>query len=143
MHLCYFDENKHNPQNPHFFLGGLLIPDQKAIDFESTLGQIAFDFFGARSLTLANELHGKELFHGKGNAKGRKLEDRVRVFQDVATFITDNHIPVRMVCIHVDRHLQKYTQPPPTYRLGLMLMLVSLALLASSMVVPSMATLEI
>ena len=127
MHLCYFDENKHNPLNPHFFLGGLLIPDQKAIDFENTLGQIAFDFFGARSLTLANELHGKELFHGKGNAKGRKLEDRVRVFQEVATFITDNHIPVRMVCIHVDRHLQKYTQPTPTYRLGLMLMLERIA----------------
>jgi hypothetical protein len=68
MHLCYFDENKHNPQNPHFFLGGLLIPDLKAIDFENALGQIAFNFFGARSLTLANELHGKELFHGKGNA---------------------------------------------------------------------------
>jgi hypothetical protein len=127
MHLCYFDENKHNPHNPHFFLGGLLIPDQKAIDFESALGQIAFHFFGSSSLTLAHELHGKELFHGKGNAKGRLLEDRVRVFQDVATFITDNQIPVRMVCIHVDRHLKKYTNPTPPYRLGLMLMLERIA----------------
>ncbi len=69
MHLCYFDENKHNPQNPHFFLGGLLIPDLKAIDFENALGQIAFNFFGARSLTLANELHGK----GNANLATTKL----------------------------------------------------------------------
>ena len=108
MHLCYFDENKHGPDNPHFFIGGLLIPDKKALDFENTLSQIAFNFFGARSLIQANELHGKELFHGKGNAKGRKLEERVQVFQDIATFVTNNQIPVRMVCIDVGRHKNKY-----------------------------------
>lgn len=123
MHLCYFDENKHGPNNPHFFIGGLLIPDKKALDFENTLNQIAFNFFGARSLIQANEFHGKELFHGKGNAKGRKLEERVQVFQDVATFVTNNQIPVRMVCINVERHKNKYQYPMPAYRLGLMLIL--------------------
>lgn len=123
MHLCYFDENKHGPDNPHFFIGGLLIPDKKALDFENTLSQIAFNFFGARSLIQVNELHGKELFHGKGNAKGRKLEERVQVFRDVATFVTNNQIPVRMVCIDVDRHKKKYQYPMPAYRLGLMLIL--------------------
>ncbi len=123
MHLCYFDENKHSPDNPHFFIGGLLIPDNKALDFEDTLSQIVFNFFGARSLLKANELHGKEIFHGKGNAKGRKLEDRVRVFQDIATFVTNNHIPVRMVCINVAQHHKKYPYPMPEYRLGLMLIL--------------------
>lgn len=123
MHLCYFDENKHGPDNPHFFIGGLLIPDKKALDFENTLSQIAFNFFGARSLIQANELHGKELFHGKGNAKGRKLEERVQVFQDIATFVTNNQIPVRLVCIDVERHKNKYQYPMPAYRLGLMLIL--------------------
>ena len=123
MHLCYFDENKHGPDNPHFFIGGLMIPDKKALDFENTLSQIAFNFFGARSLIQANELHGKELFHGKGNAKGRKLEERVQVFQDIATFVTNNQIPVRMVCIDVVRHKNKYQYPMPAYRLGLMLIL--------------------
>lgn len=123
MHLCYFDENKHGPDKPHFFIGGLLIPDRKALDFENTLNQIAFNFFGARSLIQANEFHGKELFHGKGNAKGRKLEERVQVFQDVATFVTNNQIPVRMVCINVEKHKNKYQYPMPAYRLGLMLIL--------------------
>lgn len=123
MHLCYFDENKHTAEDPHFFIGWLLIPDKKAIEFENTLGQIAFNFFGSRSLTQANEIHGKELFHGKGNAKGRKLEERVQVFQDVSTFITDNQIPVRMICINVGKHQQRYKYPMPAYRLGLMLIL--------------------
>lgn len=123
MHLCYFDENKHTADNPYFFIGGLLIPDQKALDFESTLSQIAFNFFGTRSMTVQSELHGKELFHGKGNAKGRKLAERVQVFQDVATFVTNNRIPVRLICINVERHKLKYAYPMPPYRLGLMLIL--------------------
>lgn len=123
MHLCYFDENKHTEENPFFFVGGLLIPDIKALEFESTLSQIAFNFFGTRTMTVQSELHGKELFHGKGNAKGRKLAERVQVFQDVATFVTNNQIPVRMVCIDVERHKRKYAYPVPPYRLGLMLIL--------------------
>ena len=123
MHLCYFDENKPNPDNPYFYIGGVLIPDHKAIEFEKTLGQIAFNFFGSRSLTQLNEFHGKELFHGKGNAKGRKLEERVQVFQDVATFITDNQIPVKIICIHVENHHKRYKYPTPHYRLGLMFIL--------------------
>ena len=123
MHLCYFDENKHTAEDPHFFIGGLMIPDFKALEFERTLSQIAFNFFGSRTLTVSSEFHGKDLFHGKGNAKGRKLEERVQLFQDVATFVTNNKIPVRMVCINVERHRAKYLYPTPAYKLGLMLIL--------------------
>ena len=123
MHLCYFDENKHTAEAPHFFIGGLMIPDSKALEFEKTLSQIAFNFFSSRTLTVNNEFHGKDLFHGKGNAKGRKLEERVQLFQDVATFVTNNQIPVRMVCINVEKHRAKYLYPTPPYKLGLMLIL--------------------
>lgn len=123
MHLCYFDESKHSKENPFFFIGGLAISDAQCLAFEGVLRQIAYNYFGNSSLTQAFEFHGNELFHGKGNSKGRKLEERVRVFQDVATFVTDNKIPVRMVCIDVAQHLQKYKYPTPAYRLGLMLML--------------------
>lgn len=123
MHLCYFDENKHTAEDPHFFIGGLMIPDHKALEFEKTLSQIAFNFFGTRSLTVSSEFHGKDLFHGKGNAKGRKLEERVQLFQDVATFVSNNKIPVRMICINVERHRTKYIYPTPPYKLGLMLIL--------------------
>lgn len=123
VHLCYFDENKPSPDRPFFFLGGLLIPDSKALEFEAILSDIAFQFFGSKSMTVANEMHGKDLFHGKGSAKGRKLEERVQVFKDVAQFVTVNHIPVRMVCIDVNNHQAKYINPKPPYQLGLMLLL--------------------
>ena len=123
MHLCYFDENKHSPDNPFFIIGGLLIPDHKAREFESVLSQIQFNFVGSSILNVHTELHGKDLFHGKGNAKGRALSERVRVFEDVATFVVDNQIAVRMVCINVPHHEKKFLYPMAHYRLGLMLML--------------------
>lgn len=100
-----------------------MVPHDKAVEFESTLSQIAFNYFGSSAMVVANELHGKDLFHGKGTSKGRKLEDRVRVFEDVATFVVKNKIPVRMVCINVRAHEQKYLYPMPPYKLGLMLIL--------------------
>ncbi len=123
MHLCYFDENKYTEANPHFFIGGVMIPESHALKFESTLSQIAFNFFGSRTMTKQTELHGKELFHGKGTGKGRKLAERVQVFNDIATFVSNNQIPVRMVCIDVNRYRGRYTYPTPEYRLGLMLLL--------------------
>lgn len=123
MHLCYFDENKHFSGNPYFFLGGLLIPDVKAIEFEKTLSQIAFNFLGSRTMARHNELHGKDIFHGKENAKGRKLEERVQVFKDVTNFLITNKIPIRVVQINVPEHKAKYIYAMPPYKLGLMLML--------------------
>ncbi len=123
MHLCYFDENKPQPDHQYFNIGGVLIPDSKTIEFETTLSQIAFNYFGSRTLSTVNEFHGKDLFHGKGNSKGRGLLDRVRVFADIATFITNNSIPVRLVCIDVRAHRGKYIYPTPEYKLGLMLIL--------------------
>lgn len=123
MHLCYFDENKHTANDPHFFIGGLIVPDKKAMDLEATLSQVAFNFFGSRTMTKQTEFHGKELFHGKGSAKGRKLSERVQVFHDIATFVCNNRLPVRMVCINVTDHRQKYKDPMPAYKLGLMLIL--------------------
>jgi hypothetical protein len=127
MQLCYFDENKHSADNPNFWIGGLFIPENHAIEFESTLSDIAFNFFNSRTMTVHSELHAKDLFHGKGNAKKRALSERIKVFQEVSQFICDNQIPVRMVKIDVDRHKSHYAHPMPEYHLGLMLMLESFA----------------
>ena len=123
MYMCYFDENKHSKQNPNFFIGGLMISDKDARGFEEVLSQIVFNFFGTTSLSVQSELHGKDLFHRKGAAKGRRLAERVQVFRDVSRFVSENKIPVRMVCIDVDRHRSQYAYPTPEYRLGLMLIL--------------------
>jgi hypothetical protein len=123
MHLAYFDENKFTDDNPNFWVGGLLIPDKKAIQFENILSQIQYNFFGTSILSKETEFHGKELFHGKGYFKNRKLADRVQVFHDISSFLISNMIPIRMVCINVIQHKNKYSYPMPEYRLGLMLIL--------------------
>jgi hypothetical protein len=123
MRLIYFDENKYSIQSPYFFIGGIAIDSQQAATLEDTLRQIQFNFFGTAILAKQTELHGKDAFHGKGPFKRRALQDRVALFEDVATFIVSNQIPVRIVCIDVPAHRAKYTYPMPTYRLGLMLIL--------------------
>lgn len=123
MHLIYFDENKYTEENPFFFIGGVIIEDKKANDLEQTLSQIQYNFFGTNSLTKESEFHGKEILHGKGNCKKRKLAERVQVFKDIGSVIINNKLPIRMVCIDVKKHKGKYTYPIPEYRLGLMLAL--------------------
>ena len=123
MHLAYFDENKYSNENPYFFIGGYLVPEEKTIDLESTLTRIQSNFFGSTALRTDTEFHGKEMFHGKGHFKKRKLSDRVQLFYDIATFVINNQLPIRMVCIDVKAHRGKYTYPQPEYSLGLMLIL--------------------
>lgn len=123
MHLIYFDENKYSEDNPYFTIGGILVPENKVLDLDKTLTQIQFNFFGSSRLVAETEIHGKDIFHGKGNCKGRKLPDRVQLFEYLAKFVIDNQIPIRLVRIDVRKHRARYSYPTPEYRLGLMLFL--------------------
>jgi len=123
MHLAYFDENKYTAQNPYFYIGGYLVPEDKARQLEDTLIQIQYNFFGSTSLMKETEFHGKEMFHGKGRFKKRKLAERVQLFEDISKFLISNQLPIRLVRIDVNAHRVKYSYPTPEYRLGLMLIL--------------------
>lgn len=123
MYLAYFDENKYSADNPFFLIGGLLISDKRVLDFERILSRIQYNFFGTDLLTKQTEIHGKDVFHGKGNCTGRGLEARVELFRDISTFLEKNEVPIRMVCIDVQKHREKYYYAEPEYRLGLMLFL--------------------
>lgn len=123
MHLIYFDENKYSDANPFFTIGGILVPEAKMLRLDKTLTTIQSNFFGSSHMVLENEFHGKDMFHGKGNFKRRKLADRVQLFEYLATFLVDNAIPIQLIHIDVERHRAKYTYPTPEYRLGLMLFL--------------------
>ena len=90
MHLAYFDENKHSRDAPHFFVGGILIDAHNATELEDTLRQIQHNFFGTSILAKNTEYHGKDMFHGKGNCKGRAMQERVALFEDVGKFIVNN-----------------------------------------------------
>ncbi|MBY0377040.1 MAG: DUF3800 domain-containing protein [Gammaproteobacteria bacterium] len=123
MYLIYFDENKYSKESPYFFIGGILLEDKKLTEFESTIMQIQYNFFGTNILTKDTELHGIDIFQGKGSCKNKKLDARIALIQDVAKFIVTNKIPIRLVCIDVEKHRKKYAYPQPEYNLGLMLIL--------------------
>jgi hypothetical protein len=124
MHLIYFDESKHDPSNsPYFFFGGILISQSDAIQVEKTLAQIQYNFFGKHSLDQSTELHGVDMFNGKGNFKGRALSERLTLFEHVLTCLKDNKVASRFIKLDVPSHRSKYKYPEPEYRLSLMLFL--------------------
>lgn len=123
MQFAYFDENKFSSENPFFWVGGIFVSDQNIRVLEETLIQIQYNFFGSSVLSKDNEIHGKEIFQGKANFKGIKLDKRVDLFRDVGKFIVNNKIPIRLIRIDVNAHRNKYQYPQPEYGLGLMLFL--------------------
>lgn len=123
MHLMYFDENKYSIENPYFWIGGIILEDKKLSELENTIMQIQYNFFGTNILNKDTEMHGVDIFHGKNNFKNKKLADRIKLFDDVVTLLVNAKIPIKLVCIDVNAHKQKYAYPRPEYNLGLMLIL--------------------
>ncbi|MBF0274352.1 MAG: hypothetical protein HQK84_03870 [Nitrospinae bacterium] len=66
MHLAYFDENKYSNEYPYFYVGGIILSADKVIKYEEVISQIQYNFFGSNLLIKENEMHGKEIFQGKG-----------------------------------------------------------------------------
>lgn len=123
MYLAYFDENKYSEQAPYFYIGGILLKDTNVIELDNTLSQIQFNFFGTSILSKETEMHGKDLFHGKGPFKRRKLADRTSLLKNISSFLVTKKITIRIVRIDIKAHRNKYRYPQPEYSLGLMLIL--------------------
>lgn len=123
MILSYFDENKFSEDRPLFYIGGLMVPDAKITQVEDSLSIIVRNFFGISLLTKETEIHGKELWHGKGIFKNRPAKERLKLIGDLLSVITSNRLKVRLICIDVPDHRKRYQYPEPEYALGLMLLL--------------------
>lgn len=72
MLLTYFDEVKPVlPDQPYFWLGGLMVDDGIAPRLEEEINVLATSCFGGRTgLTRQTEFHAVDIVHGKGNFKG-------------------------------------------------------------------------
>ena len=123
MKLIYFDETKFSKDNPFFFIGGILLPEKDITPLENILMQIQYNFFSTNRLDSSTELHGQFIFNGKGIYRKRKLEDRIKLFEDIGDVLIQHKIPICLVCVDVKKHHEKYKYPTPEYRLGLMLIL--------------------
>ncbi len=125
MWLAYFDENKFDLAGGRdsFWIGGVYVSEEALPELEARLRAVQTDFFGSSVLSAQTELHGKELFHGKGNARNRSLHQRLKVFDAVADALIELRLPLQLVKIDVAKHRSHYKHPEPEYRLGLMLIL--------------------
>lgn len=71
MLLTYFDEVKpSNPDQPFYWLGGLMVDDQTIPQVEQEVNSLAVDCFGKGSgLTKQTEFHATDIASGRGNFK--------------------------------------------------------------------------
>lgn len=123
MYLIYFDETKFEKKNPYFFIGGILIKDDIISDIEKDIMKVQLDFFGSSLLKIETELHGKLIFQGKGAYKKRKLPERLKLFEKIAQILIKYKIPIRLVCIDIKAHRDRYVHPAEEYSWGLQLVL--------------------
>lgn len=99
MYCCYFDENKVSPDSPNFWIGGVLVPEEKMETYENFLILVQKQFFTQTFLNKGSEIHGNEIFHGKGIFRKTFLTKRIKVFEDILTYTQSLKIPVRITCI--------------------------------------------
>lgn len=122
MNLIYFDESKFYPKvSPFFFLGGIIVAEARAPQLEKTLSQIQYNHFGTQSLTKQTEIHGLDVFHGKGNFKGQALASRIKLMTEVLAALASNNVSLRFIRVDVLAHRKKYPAPWSEYKLSLTL----------------------
>lgn len=89
MHLLYYDEVKyHPPVQDSFWLGGVCASGEVVPDIEAEVNDISRDAFGSGLLAKATEFHGKEICGGRGNFKGRDLDERIEYLQRLLAIIS-------------------------------------------------------
>lgn len=121
MFLSYFDEVKAElPDRPYFFIGGVTIDESAMTDIEAALNDVAHRLFNSSVLAKSNELHGKEIFQGKGCCKGMKPKPRIDALKGIIDILAKNEVHKHLTQLDVANHRAKYNKPEPEYNLGLM-----------------------
>lgn len=109
MHLVYIDEIKYNPPEEQFYwLVALAIPEHCVRSVEAAINDVATRFFGDSAPDAGSEFHATAIVQGKAASKGRHLDDRVRVFQEL-TDIIDQHPDVGRIVIRLEPALMTRT----------------------------------
>lgn len=99
MHLFYHDEVKHNPQQPAYWLGGICAAGTALREIEEAVSDVSEEFFGSRTLAKETEFHGIEICQGKGNLKGKSVDERVEILEKILPIIGRDN--VYRVCVRI------------------------------------------
>jgi len=111
MKLIFFDESKHDPDYPHYHVGGVCIDEKDLMNVEKRISAISERAFGTTELTRDTELHAAEIYHRKKNFK--EWVDFGKRLQLIADFIAIlSREEVQLIDIQVNCKLLHGTQTP-------------------------------
>lgn len=93
MHLLYYDEVKYDPPDQKsFWLGGICTSCDIISRLETDMSAVSQDAFGSSALVKHTEFHGIELCRGKGNFKGKSLEERIELLRRILAILASDDI---------------------------------------------------
>jgi hypothetical protein len=99
MDLIYIDESgntgsRKDPDQPIHLIAGLIVHESRIRPIEDQIDQIAQQHFPEACLQDGFELHGADLFSGKGCFKGIAPAVRVQAIADVLKALADNEAKI-------------------------------------------------
>lgn len=108
MLLTYVDESY---TDEWFTMAALLVDGPEAVAMTDELDRVARSAADAYGLDPAVELHGHEIFHGRGAWKGTPVRARVGVFDDVIEAIAARNVMVIARAMDIVGQRARYAAP--------------------------------
>jgi hypothetical protein len=138
MYLFYIDESGNtgadlsSTTEPIHWLFALGTTEQGVQRIESDMLAIATKYFRGRARDRDFELHGAEIFGGRGDARALTVAQRIGVFREALELLQRHDVKLWVRGIHKHRHAARarnrgYTPDHP-YRLGFMYLVESIDL---------------
>lgn len=130
MHLFYIDESGNTGHNlksadqPIHWLVALGCTPAAVFEIESTLIDVSEEFFPGRARDPDYELHGSDLFAGRGECRDLTPAQRVALYGEILDVIVQWDVSVFVRGIHKQRHdrraADRFYTPAHPHRLGMM-----------------------
>ena len=104
MQLVFFDESKHDPDYPHYHVGGVCIDEVRLAEVEGLIGAISEKAFGTAELSRETELHACDIYHRKRNfKKNPDFDFRISLLSDFAEILTREDVRLIDIKINCDK----------------------------------------
>lgn len=116
MLLAYIDESYTDTM---FFLGALVVDDDAARSIEGGLDALVAEYAGQFDVPEDAELHGHELFHGKGDWSRLSIRQLVNVYDRAMRVIGGAGATVAIRGLDIVKQKRKYHDPYPPHEVVL------------------------
>ncbi|MBB5870406.1 hypothetical protein F4553_003785 [Allocatelliglobosispora scoriae] len=113
MFLAYVDES-YTKGKSWYYLAALLIPDRQAVSLTEALDEVVSVAAASYGVSGEAELHGHEVFHGKGAWSAIPREQvrvRISIFARVFRAIVDHDVSIVLRGVNGEQLQERYRHP--------------------------------